>query len=154
MITWCQDTSIYCCYCGKPFSGTVICTKDHVIPKSKGGSSLPANKRNCCRQCNHEKADLFLEQYLEKVSRGWTSKKKVHIKAENILHLIEYVKIKGEALFRDHGSWLYYKRKYIDILPHSSTVERQPDKLEDVGSIPAVATIRKDLQRGEYKNFY
>jgi len=52
-----------CFYCGKP-SGV---TKDHVIPRSMGGQR-GENLVNACLQCNHEKADMLLDEYRAKVA--------------------------------------------------------------------------------------
>jgi 5-methylcytosine-specific restriction endonuclease McrA len=35
----------------------VLMTKDHVVPKSKGGKDHLGNLRTCCSPCNTEKAD-------------------------------------------------------------------------------------------------
>ena len=43
-----------CYYCGKHGG-----TKDHVIPKSKGGTRTV----ECCGKCNHTKADLSVEEF-------------------------------------------------------------------------------------------
>lgn len=41
-----------CVYCSGPAS-----TRDHVIPRSRGGSNGLDNLRPCCRGCNNKKAD-------------------------------------------------------------------------------------------------
>ena len=47
-----------CVYCGD-----IATTKDHVIPKSRGGkTTLP-----CCLRCNAAKSDLPLSKFLQKV---------------------------------------------------------------------------------------
>lgn len=43
-----------CFYCGK-----VANTKDHVVPKSRGGRY----KVHACLKCNQEKADMTLPEY-------------------------------------------------------------------------------------------
>ena len=50
-----------CVYCGD-----IATTKDHVIPKSRGGrTTLP-----CCLRCNRAKGNLFLSQFLQKVKNN------------------------------------------------------------------------------------
>lgn len=46
-----------CFYCGKPAG-----TKDHVIPRSRGGRG-PNNKVHACKRCNQIKGDRTLEEY-------------------------------------------------------------------------------------------
>lgn len=46
-----------CAYCGS----TKDLTLDHVIPRSKGGKHSWKNVVACCKKCNYEKADNFLE---------------------------------------------------------------------------------------------
>lgn len=58
----------YCCYCeckltkryGLTCSDTDK-TRDHVIPKSKGGKIL----KDCCYACNQEKGSLMLHSYIQ-----------------------------------------------------------------------------------------
>lgn len=55
------------------FTGrTLLLTLDHVIPKSKGGSSDLNNLVTCCRKCNRRKKDnLFelFEDYARKLAK-------------------------------------------------------------------------------------
>lgn len=43
-----------CLYCGKQFPNSEL-TRDHVIPKSRGGSDAWSNVVSCCYRCNHLK---------------------------------------------------------------------------------------------------
>lgn len=45
-----------CGYCGDTFS-RVDLTRDHVVPKSKGGEDSWTNLVSACKTCNHKKAD-------------------------------------------------------------------------------------------------
>ena len=47
-----------CAYCGK-FEAD---TKDHIIPKSMGGTNEPENLIDCCRSCNSKKGTRTPEQ--------------------------------------------------------------------------------------------
>lgn len=49
-----------CAYCG---SGHDI-TKDHVIPRSRGGANTPENIVWACRNCNSAKGDRTPEEWL------------------------------------------------------------------------------------------
>jgi hypothetical protein len=35
----------------------ILMTKDHVVPKAKGGRNHPSNYQTMCRECNAEKKD-------------------------------------------------------------------------------------------------
>lgn len=54
---------IVCCYCFGPISKRAM-TREHVVPKSKGGSDKQENVMPCCADCNHEKGDMTLLEYL------------------------------------------------------------------------------------------
>jgi hypothetical protein len=43
-----------CLYCGKSFPSREL-TRDHVIPRSRGGSDSWSNVVSCCHRCNHLK---------------------------------------------------------------------------------------------------
>lgn len=51
-----------CFYCGRELSRQQM-TKDHVLPRSKGGSDSKNNKVDCCRRCNEEKGCLELAEF-------------------------------------------------------------------------------------------
>lgn len=50
-----------CGYCGIMFDRREL-TIDHIIPRSKGGTSNWSNTVTCCKPCNYKKADQTLEQ--------------------------------------------------------------------------------------------
>jgi 5-methylcytosine-specific restriction endonuclease McrA len=50
-----------CQYCGGRFARHDL-TLDHILPKSRGGSSKWENLVACCRKCNHTKADRTPEE--------------------------------------------------------------------------------------------
>ena len=54
-----------CCYCDivmtEPGRLPTSCTKEHVIPKHKGGKIT----KSCCYACNQEKGGLMLHSYIQ-----------------------------------------------------------------------------------------
>lgn len=50
-----------CAYCGKVFKELHL-TRDHVIPRSKGGPDKWTNVVTACETCNHKKDDKLLEE--------------------------------------------------------------------------------------------
>lgn len=50
----------HCAYCG---AWAAKLTKDHIIPKSRGGKTVPENIAWVCRDCNRDKADLLLSEW-------------------------------------------------------------------------------------------
>ena len=54
----------YCCYCGKDFRFEGMKkTKEHVVPKSKGGNNSRLNKLPCCRRCNGWRANKSFDDW-------------------------------------------------------------------------------------------
>ena len=51
----------YCQYCGKTFARQEL-TIDHVVPKSKGGTSTWENVVCCCGKCNRKKGGRTPEE--------------------------------------------------------------------------------------------
>lgn len=51
-----------CWYCGLLLRDSIFCT-DHLVPTSRGGNDKIENLFPSCQNCNHEKADLKLEEY-------------------------------------------------------------------------------------------
>ena len=54
-----------CVYCGCSKKRSLL-TLDHVDPQAKGGGNSWDNLVTACFECNQEKADLTLEEYVEK----------------------------------------------------------------------------------------
>ena len=50
-----------CLYCGETFSPYHL-TRDHIIPRSRGGNDSWSNSATCCRQCNHDKGNKTPEE--------------------------------------------------------------------------------------------
>lgn len=50
-----------CAYCGNIFKSLNL-TRDHVIPRSKGGPDKWTNCVTACEKCNHKKDDHLLEE--------------------------------------------------------------------------------------------
>ena len=51
-----------CPYCLDEFPLSKA-TKDHIFPRSRGGSSESYNIVNCCKFCNNQKGSLTAEEY-------------------------------------------------------------------------------------------
>ena len=48
-----------CLYCGKSFRDVEL-TRDHVVPRSRGGVDIWDNVVSACRRCNHHKGSHLL----------------------------------------------------------------------------------------------
>lgn len=70
----------FCCYCCKPmtlaYGKTNSITRDHVVPRSQGGSSRESNIAGACYKCNQEKRDMPLVIFLLKRNAGPSAKAK------------------------------------------------------------------------------
>lgn len=56
-----------CYYCGSRFSIRKM-TKDHLVPKGKGGSDSLSNYVLACYPCNHEKGDMLYNEYMKLIT--------------------------------------------------------------------------------------
>lgn len=52
-----------CWYCGTCFTPKQRPTRDHLVPKCRGGLSVGRNLVLACGQCNSSKRDMSLEVY-------------------------------------------------------------------------------------------
>src|SRR5216684_6443958 len=58
-----------CAYCGEPMAAP---TRDHIRPRSKGGTLAPGNKALACDRCNTDKGSRSLASWLQ-AREGWRS---------------------------------------------------------------------------------
>jgi len=65
-----------CVYCGHGNKKDL--TLDHVNPQAKGGGNTWDNLVTACRNCNQEKADLTLEEYVMNTGKAIPDPKRPH----------------------------------------------------------------------------
>lgn len=93
-----------CAYCGKTFADLKL-TRDHVIPRSKGGPDTWTNVVTACESCNHRKDDMLLEECGMK------------------LLYVPYTPNRAEALILENRNVLACQMEYLkSFLPEHSRV--------------------------------
>lgn len=61
-----------CVWCGRTFTGQVVATTDHLVPRVKGGPSWLENEVAACRRCNGERGHRGAVDWLEEcLRRPW-----------------------------------------------------------------------------------
>jgi hypothetical protein len=62
-----------CVWCGTAFDGRTRPTREHVIPRAKGGPSWLENEVEACGRCNGERGHRALVEWLDECERrGWS----------------------------------------------------------------------------------
>lgn len=57
---------LFCYLCGELIMSQREFSLDHVIPKSRGGATVPDNLLPAHKRCNELKGNMYLTEYLEK----------------------------------------------------------------------------------------
>jgi 5-methylcytosine-specific restriction endonuclease McrA len=61
-----------CVWCARELRGLVEATREHLVPRAKGGPSWLENEVPACRRCNRERGHRGVAEWLEEcVRRGW-----------------------------------------------------------------------------------
>jgi hypothetical protein len=61
-----------CVWCGRAFGALVAPTREHLVPRAKGGPSWLENEVPACRRCNAERGHRSVVEWLEECERrGW-----------------------------------------------------------------------------------
>lgn len=63
-----------CCYCEISLTQEKY-TREHLIPKDRGGKDTKANLRPCCAECNSEKSNMLLHTYIQFLNLLWVEAK-------------------------------------------------------------------------------
>lgn len=121
----------FCCYCGigmDNLSKGVTYTKDHLVPKCKGGNKSKENKKPCCSTCNTEKGSRNLYQYvlylknrllslenypIDYISTLDVLKKEIAFKIVNAENWIIYIENLGLKLYRNKEVYNQWRRSYM-----------------------------------------
>src|SRR3954464_15459260 len=57
--------ALRCLWCGRPLGGLVPATRDHVVPRVKGGPSWPENEAAACGRCNRARGHSSPADWLQ-----------------------------------------------------------------------------------------
>ncbi len=61
-----------CVWCGRALGGLVPPTREHLVPRAKGGPSWLENEVPACRRCNGQRGHRAVVEWLEECERrGW-----------------------------------------------------------------------------------
>lgn len=61
-----------CVWCGRAFGPLVPPTREHLVPRAKGGPSWLENEVPACRRCNGQRGHRGVVEWLEECERrGW-----------------------------------------------------------------------------------
>jgi hypothetical protein len=67
-----------CVWCSREFSDLVQPTREHVVPRVKGGPSIPENEVAACARCNRERGHASPVQWIDEVrARGRTPRPEI-----------------------------------------------------------------------------
>jgi hypothetical protein len=82
-------------------------TIEHVIPLSKGGNDLDANKRDCCVRCNVHRQNKPLDHWLgelraryDGLPEGHPERERCQVMMVNIEGLLAFIGTNGRALYK------------------------------------------------------
>ena len=120
-----------CFYCGVQLvkSGHNVpnrLTKDHVIPRSSGGTSCVGNLVRACRRCNSWKGSLSLEEFLKVLpvllkTHREMNKKQIKIVRRYALNYYDYPGTnRAEKLSKDkqyaaaHTGWTHHLASVLE----------------------------------------
>lgn len=85
-----------CVWCSRPFDDLVRPTREHVIPRVRGGPSWLENEIAACSRCNRERGHATPVQWLDEVrARGRTPRPEVLEAA--LVRLAERIRTTGGA---------------------------------------------------------
>jgi len=71
-VTAAPAATLRCLWCGRPLGGLVAATRDHVVPRVKGGPCWPENEVAACGRCNLSRGHTSPADWLEECRRrGW-----------------------------------------------------------------------------------
>lgn len=104
-----------CEYCGKELERGEA-TKDHIIPRSMGGSSSPENLIIACRQCNMNKAAKTLRTYLIETIQSNTEYHNTFISSMESIKIL----IKNNA-YEESVKQVFYRLLYSNIVASMET---------------------------------
>lgn len=96
-----------CAYCGKVFSAYKL-SRDHILPKSRGGDDTWMNVVTSCKICNQKKSNMTLEE-----------------SGMELLYL-PYIPTKAEHLILANRNVLFDQMQFLlPFIPETSRIKKQ-----------------------------
>ena len=84
--------STRCCYCERRFDEKLIRTKEHIIPKSKGGKNNLRNLIYACIECNSLRGNMDFNVFKEYLNNILDNNRAIKIKSYSF-NRIDLIKI-------------------------------------------------------------
>lgn len=105
---------LFCCYCERELL-LADKTREHIIPRSRGGGGHPLNIRPCCTDCNNERGNTpyreWLIELMGKIIYFYPAETKERCRRQhkNASLLLDYIRIWGPALYKDEENYFKFK---------------------------------------------
>lgn len=139
-----------CFYCERTFSRLlpgemdnepmVLRTKDHVIPKSRGGNDTAKNIVIACEKCNRLKGNMFPEDFLSFLKSGVEKHSYHGYKKANFLLIVHNT----QKLIEEIGG---HRHEMMNGLPKDNTANQiMKQVLTVVKSVPSSKQQERSLQ--------
>jgi hypothetical protein len=102
-------------------------TKDHIVPKAKGGKGLQHNTCWCCTTCNNIKGDFTLEEFSVLLREKYISTTN-RFKADYYNTIISNI----SKVIKYRDKYNPKERKILNqiVLDHNKSIQDRLDKLE------------------------
>lgn len=109
---------VFCCYCKKETIELRDYTKEHLVPRSKGGNNTLLNKKPCCKSCSGNRGNDALQLWVRDMAvrvkylpeHSFTANL-FNARIERALHWIDYIEEQGANLYR--SKWHYENRSLL-----------------------------------------
>jgi hypothetical protein len=72
--------STRCCYCERKFNDKLIRTKEHIVPKSKGGKNNLYNLVYACIECNSLRSNKEYSDFKEYIKNILENNRSIKVK--------------------------------------------------------------------------
>ncbi len=98
-----------CQYCGGE-SGDAVLEWEHMVPRSRGGSSSVKNASLACRSCNRDKGNRTLPEYLEALKKN----SRTSLNDARVKHITRILEGHTPFVGERYSAWANACRRYVE----------------------------------------